>query len=308
VLGGAGFLGSHLAEKLLQKGHAVRVFDRPNANRDNLAAVAGDVEFLGGDFSNQTDLELALDGVKTVYHLISTTIPSTSNENPVYDVETNLVPTLHLLDASLRHKVDRIVFLSSGGTVYGKPETLPIQETHNTEPQVSYGLIKLTIERYLALYHRLHKLSSTIIRLANPYGPRQNPDAPQGAAAVFLGKAAQGKPIQIWGDGGVVRDYIYVDDAVRGVMAAANGPSSFAAYNIGSGVGVSLKELIEGIEKVSDRKLDVAYTHGRPFDVPANVLDISAAQRDLNWKPEVGLEDGLKRTWDWLRATLGERS
>jgi len=305
VLGGAGFLGSHLTEALLARGRAVRVFDRPSVDRRNLAGLRGDWHFLGGDLVNEEDLRRVVDGAGTVYHLVSTTIPATSNRNPVYDVESNLVSTLKLLELSRAAGVERVVFVSSGGTVYGPPETLPIPEDHPTRPQVSYGVVKLAIENYLGLYHRLHGLAATIVRLANPYGPRQDPAGAQGAAAVFLGRVARGEPIEIWGDGSVVRDYVYVADAVAGILAAAAG-APFGIYNIGSGRGVSLRELLEAIARVAGRRPEVRYSPGRPFDVPENVLDIARARADLDWEPEVGLEDGLARTWAWLAAGEGD--
>lgn len=305
ILGGAGFLGSHLAELLVGRGERVRIFDRPNADRRNLVAVADRIEFLGGDFLNESDLEHAVDGSSILYHLVSTTIPATSNENPVYDVESNLVPTLNLLDFAARSGVDRVVFVSSGGTVYGRPERLPVPETHPTRPLVSYGVVKRTIEHYLRLYRHHRGLSSCVVRLSNPFGPRQDPRGAQGAASVFLAKAFRGEPISIWGDGSVVRDYIYVTDAVAGLAAAGVYRGSDTVFNIGSGEGVSLSRLVETISRVCGRPLDVRHLPARPFDVPENVLDIGRARRELGWAPGVAMEEGLRRTWAWLEKTGG---
>ena len=298
VLGGAGFLGSHLTEALVARGRPVRVFDLQNADLINLEEVPGDWEFVGGDFINAEDVRHAVEGAHTVFHLVSTTIPATSSRNPVYDVETNLVPTLHLLDAARAAGAERIVFLSSGGTVYGRPQRLPIAEDHPTEPQVSYGVIKLAIEKYLEIYRRLHGLSYHVLRLANPYGPRQDPDGAQGAASVFLGRAHAGEPIEIWGDGNVVRDYLYVGDAVAGILAAEDAPDGI--YNLGSGRGVSLNDLVAMIREVAGREVAVDYRPGRAFDVPENVLDTAKARAKLGWEPKVDLREGLARTWRWL--------
>ena len=300
VLGGAGFLGSHLTEALLARGRRVRVFDLQNADLVNLDEVAGEWEFLGGDFINAEDLRGAVQGATTVFHLISTTIPASSSRNPVYDVETNLVPTLHLLEAARAAKVKRVVFLSSGGTVYGRPRRLPLAEDHPTEPLVSYGVIKLAIEKYLEIYRRLHGLSYRVLRLSNPYGPRQDPDGAQGAASVFLGCAHAGEPIEIWGDGSVVRDYVYVDDAMAGILAAEADAVPDGVYNLGSGRGTSLNDLVALIREVADREVRVDYRPGRAFDVPENVLDIAKARAALNWEPKIDLRDGLGRTWRWL--------
>jgi len=305
VLGGAGFLGSHLTEALLARGRAVRVFDRLHADLKNLEGLSGDWELLTGDFMNEADQREALAEASVVFHLISTTIPSTSNENPVYDVETNLIPTVKLLEAARAAGVETIVFVSSGGTVYGKPQSLPLREDHPTEPRVSYGIVKLAIEKYLRLYTHQHGIAHRILRLSNPYGPRQDPRGAQGAAAVFLGKAHRGETITIWGDGSVVRDYLYVTDAIEGVVQAAESGSGSSTYNIGSGTGVSLNELVEAIRAVAGREVRVEHVPGRPFDVPANVLDVSRARRDLGWEPRVSLQEGLSRTWAWLDEASG---
>lgn len=300
VLGGAGFLGSHLTGELLRRGRAVRVFDRPNADLANLETAASGWDFLGGDFLNESDQEAAVAGADIVYHLISTTIPATSNRNPVYDVETNLVATLKLLDHARAAGVRRVVFVSSGGTVYGRPEMLPIAEDHPARPEVSYGIVKLAVEQYLRVHHHVHGLGSAVVRLANPYGPNQDPEGAQGAASVFLGHALADRPVTIWGDGSVVRDYVYVTDAVRGIAAAGEDGPDGRTFNIGSGRGVSLLELIAAIREVSGREVPVRHEPSRPFDVPVNVLDIARARAELGWEPRTSLRDGLRATWTWL--------
>lgn len=301
VLGGAGFLGSHLTEALVAEGTRVRVLDRPNADLHNLEEIAGGWDFVGGDFTNPSDLESVLAPGAPVYHLVSTTIPASSNQNPEYDVETNLVASIRLLELCRRIGTGPVIFVSSGGTVYGRPETLPVTETHPTEPRVSYGVVKLAIEKYLALYHHLHGLPYRIIRLANPYGPRQDPAGAQGAATVFLGRVLRDEPITLWGDGEVIRDYVYVTDAVTGMIAAAGSGRETGLYNIGSGQGTSLNQLIDTIGRVTGREVRVDRRPARPFDVPANTLDIGRALAELGWRPQVTLAGGLERTWAWLR-------
>ena len=302
VLGGAGFLGSHLVEALLDQGRRVRVFDRANVDLRNLQDLRGDWDFVGGDFQSESDQRLAIDGAGTVFHLISTTLPATSNQDPVFDVESNLLASVRLLDLARTSGVEKIVFLSSGGTVYGRPVDLPITEDHPTDPLVSYGVIKLGIEKYLGLYHHLHGLGYCVLRLSKPDGPRQDPAGAQGAASVFLGRVHAGKPIEIWGDGSVVRDYIYVADAVEGILAADAHRGDAGTYNIGSGHGVSLGDLVEAIRKVTARTFEISYQDARPFDVPVNVLDITRARNDLGWSPKTSLEEGLRATWSWLQG------
>jgi len=205
-----------------------------------------------------------------------------------------------LLERARRERIKNIVFVSSGGTVYGRPVRIPIDEDHPTEPLVSYGVVKLAVEKYLGLYHHLHGLSYRVVRLSNPYGPRQRAGGAQGAATVFLARVHGGKPIEIWGDGGVIRDYVFVSDAVDGILAAHEHAGTSGTYNIGSGSGTSLKDLVAAIQEVTKRKIDVRYTPGRAFDVPANVLDITRAKKELGWSPRTTLHEGLRRTWEWL--------
>ena len=303
ILGGAGFLGSHLAEALLARGRRVRIFDRENVDQTNLQDIQGEFEFVGGDFQSEADQNRAIDGAETVFHLVSTTIPASSNQDPVFDVETNLLPTVRLLEQAGRTGIKRVLYLSSGGTVYGRPDAVPISEDHPTQPTVSYGVTKLAIEKYMDLFHHLYGLSYRVLRLSNPYGPRQRLGGAQGAASIFLGRAFRGEPITIWGDGEVVRNYVYVTDAIEGILAAEARGKNRGTYNIGSGKGVSLNELVKVIQEVSNRQTEIRYEAGRGFDVPINVLDISRAKEDLDWTPRVKLPEGLGKMWEWLHRT-----
>jgi len=302
VLGGAGFMGAHLVELLVREGIAVRVFDQPGAAARRLAAVKDKVELIEGNFQNKSEVARAVEGCETVFHLIGTTVPASSNRDPVFDVESNVVATLRLLEACVQAKVKRVIFSSSGGTVYGAAERLPIPETHPTEPRSSYGITKLATEKYLALFRHLHGLDSVVLRIANAYGPGLPVGGEQGAVGVFLKCLKRNEPITIWGDGSVVRDYVYVGDVARAFRAALDHRSTHHLFNIGTGRGVSLKELIALAERVTGCKATVDYRPGRAADVPANVLDASLARQELRWTPELTLEEGLKRTWEWVLA------
>jgi UDP-glucose 4-epimerase len=297
VLGGAGFLGSHLAEALVVDGCAVRVFDRTR-NWSRLAS-APDVEFIEGDFGNRGDVSSAVAGCRTVFHLLGTTLLENSNDDPVHDLELNLLTTVQFLEIARRHAVEKIVFSSSGGTVYGVATRVPIPEDHETRPLCSYGIHKLAIELYLHLYRSLHGLDYCVLRLANPFGERQRPDASQGAVSVFLDKALRGEEIVVWGDGSVVRDYVYVGDVARAFCQAARYEGTPRTFNIGSGQGLSLNALIAAIEAVVGRAVMRRYLPGRPLDVPVNVLDISRAAEHLGWRPRWSFHEGLRRTLEW---------
>lgn len=301
VLGGAGFVGSHLTEALAQSGERVRVFERPHVDRLAHLPRKG-VEVFTGDLLNPQSVVPALRGTEIVFHLVSTTLPKNSNDNPAYDVETNVVGGLRLLDLCREHGVRKVVFVSSGGTVYGIPKSLPIAEGHPTDPICSYGIHKLALEKYLQLAHRLHGLEYCILRPANLYGPGQRLDTAQGAVAVFLDRALRGLPIEIWGDGSVVRDYVYVGDAVDAILKAARYAGEPRIFNLGSGGGTSLKELVAEIQKLLGRTLQVNYAPTRNLDVPANVLDPALARRHLGWSATTPLAEGLRRTYEWLRS------
>ena len=302
VLGGKGFIGSHLVDALLRKGMSVKVFDRANIPPLNDAVTASKVEWLDGDFTSEADVSLALAGCDVCYHLVSTTLPQSSNADPVFDVETNVGGTLRLLNHAVRLGVKKIVFISWGGTVYGIPRSVPINEDHPTNPICSYGITKLAIEKYLHLYLTLHGLDYTVLRLSNPFGERQRVRASQGAVAVFMGKVLRGEKIEIWGDGSVVRDYIYIGDAVDAMVKAATYHGDERVFNIGSGVGISLNQILDGIEKVAGRKAERSYTAARAFDVPVSVLARDRAADKLGWMPTTPFTEGLRKMMEWMQA------
>jgi len=305
LVGGAGFLGSHLADTLLAAGHSVRIFDRPHRHRYRVFTAGEPAEWMEGDFLDREQIDQALAGCDSVVHLASTTLPRTSNANPVYDVQTNLVGTLQLLDLVRRRKIGRFVFVSSGGTVYGPPQYTPIPESHPTNPICSYGIAKLAVEKYLHLEHHLHGLDYCILRLANPYGERQPVAAEQGVISVFLNSALRDEDIRIWGDGSVVRDYFHVADAAAAMTRALTYGGQHRLFNIGSGIGHSVNEIVDAIELQVGRSVRRVFMPGRAFDVPTNVLDITRAREHLGWTPGIPLTQGLSRMMRWLQDRSG---
>lgn len=302
ILGGAGFIGSHVVDALVARGHGVRVLDLKNVSKENLKKSMDFIEIREGDFHNVKEVAPALKGMDVVVHLVCTTLPGPSNENPAYDVESNVVGTLNLLDKAVELGVNKVVFASSGGTVYGIPGRIPIPETHPTEPICSYGITKLAIEKYLALYGRLRGLGYVVLRLGNPYGERQRMDSVQGAVAVFLGKTLRGEPITIWGDGSVSRDYFYIDDLVSAFVRTIESECPSQVYNIGSGRAYSLIDILSAIRAVTGMEPKVSFAPGRSLDVPVNCLDVSRARADLNWSPETSLSEGMKKMWIWMKS------
>lgn len=278
---------------LISEGHHVRVFCRQGAH--HVRSFSDRVERIEGDFLNPDDVSKALQDCELVIHLVSTTIPKTSNDNLVYDIETNVAATIRMLREAVRSSVRKVIFISSGGTVYGIPEITPIPETHRTEPICGYGIGKIAIEKYLALFQHHYGLSYTVFRLSNPYGIYQNPDKRQGVITVFLNRILNGEYLEIWGDGTVTRDYIYIDDVVDAMISMLEYNGDERVFNLGSGKGYSLNEIVETIRDITDLSIKVKYLESRPVDVPINVLDISRIQAAVGWYPKTSLPDGIKK-------------
>jgi UDP-glucose 4-epimerase len=296
VTGGAGFIGSYLVQALARENWNVRVLVRRRESGTRIHQLSDRVEVVYGDFGDAHVARRALAGIDTLFHYASTTLPATAYGNSSQDVATNLLGTLVLLDEALAQGCNHVVFPSSGGTVYGILTHSPIQEAHQTKPICSHGIVKLSIEHYLHLMSLEKGLQYTILRYANPYGPRQLLNGVQGAVAVFANKILKGDPIEIWGDGSVVRDFIYIDDAVTATVMASLSDVKNQVFNIGCGVGVSLLELVSTIEDLTKRKATVRFASARPFDVPVNVLSIAKAKKDLGWSPASSLREGLLKT------------
>ena len=295
VLGGCGFIGSHLVDQLLAKGHQVRVLDRtPERYRQPLPKV----DYRLGSFADAPLLAEALEGVQVVYHLISTTVPSTSNLDPVADVEGNLIATLRLLQLMTQKNISKIVFLSSGGTVYGIPEKTPICENHPLHPICSYGVVKVAIENYLEMFHKLHGLEYVVLRASNPYGERQGHVGVQGVIGTFMMKLLNGESIDIWGDGGIVRDFIYVSDLVS-LCVLAGEKTVRGTYNAGSGTGHTINDIVATLSSVTGKTIYPVYKTGRGYDVPRVTLNINSAMSIFGWRPEVDLAVGINTTWRW---------
>lgn len=300
IFGGGGFIGSHIAEDLLSNGVKVNIFDKQNASKKNVEHILDRINFIEGDFNNEVDISKALKGNTFAVHLVSSTLPASSNLNTFYDVESNLISSLHFFEKCVEYKIKRVVFISSGGTVYGNPVSLPIKETHPTNPISSYGVTKLAIEKYLYSYNFLKGLDYKILRFANPYGERQNPFLTQGLIAHLLYKIKKKETLEIWGDGKVIRDYFYIKDGARAVYKALYDKSSEKVFNISSGRGLSINQILERFRKVLKLDFDVKYLPGRKFDVKKNILDNRLALKYLKWKNEYSFNEGLKNTWSYF--------
>ncbi|WP_421703155.1 NAD-dependent epimerase/dehydratase family protein [Aliiroseovarius sp.] len=298
VLGGSGFIGSHVVDALLAAGHAVRVYDRaPERFRPTPAGV----EFMQGEFGDTASLAEALADVDMVFHLVSTTVPSTANLDPIADVQGNLINTIRLMELMRAQGVERLLYLSSGGTVYGVPSADPVPETHPRNPVTSYGIVKVAIENYIRAEQHLHGLKPVILRPSNPYGPRQGHGGVQGVIGTFLWRVARGESMQLWGDGSIVRDFIHVRDLAALCLACAE-QGITGTFNAGADEGRSIRQVLDEIAEVSGQSVDPEMKPGRAFDVPRVVLDVSAAKAATGWTPGISFRDGLAQTWDWVLA------
>jgi len=294
VLGGSGFLGRRLCERLLKEGFRVLSVSRSGAPKDTNAPWCSEVEWVAAPLGSEASLKVLKDS-DFLFHLASTTVPANSNSDIDFDLQSNLIATVQVLQAAAREKVRKVVFVSSGGTVYGIPKRNPIDETHPTDPICSYGIQKLAIEKYLHLFRLMSGLAATILRVSNIYGESQSPGGPVGAVTHFIDRAIRGRPIEIWGDGMIIRDYVHVDDVVTALLRSIEYQGTEGLFNIGTGRGVSLKQLVEMIRERIGQEVTIDFKPPRGFDVPENVLDVSRARNELLWSPEITLESALDR-------------
>ncbi len=302
VLGAGGFIGSHLCQTLVAAGARVQGFGHAPAYPDALPAI----RFTPGSLDDTAALADALRGAEIVFHLIGSTLPDASNKDPAADVQLNTVASIRMMEVCRAAGVRRIVFASSGGTVYGVPASVPISEDAPTDPISSYGINKLTTEKYLQLNSRLGGAHAISLRIANPFGPRQSPLRGQGLIAAIMYKVISGKPIEIWGDGSVVRDYVFVSDVTDALVAASLYDGPQPVVNIGSGIGRSILDVVASISQALERpNPEVVFRSKRQADVPANVLDITLAARTLQWRPQTDWQQGLLTTAAWITRTHG---
>lgn len=305
LIGGCGFIGSHVVDRLRARDLAVRVFDRrPELFREPRP----DVEYVMGDVAETSQVFEAMNDVDAVIHLVSTTVPATSNLDPVADIKGNLIATVRLLEMMRAAEVKKIVYLSSGGTVYGIPEVEQVPEEHPLRPISSYGIVKVAIENYLNMEQRLHGLSPIILRASNPYGPRQGHTGIQGIIGTHLWRTARGETVEVWGDGSVVRDYIHVTDLAELCVNAVLSEGVSGSFNAGSGTGASVSEIVDCISRTVQASggspVVPTYKPGRTFDVPKIVLDIAKARKELDWSPRIALDQGIAESWEWIRGQV----
>jgi UDP-glucose 4-epimerase len=298
VTGGAGFIGSHVVDALLARGDEVAVLDDlSSGRRENVAQGA---ELLVGDIRDPQVLrELFAEWrPETCFHLAAQADVRVSVERPDFDGEVNVLGTIRLLEAA-REQGTRIVFASTGGAIYGECKR-PARETASRTPLAPYGTSKLAGEEYLGTYNRLYGTEHTALRYGNVYGPRQDPHGEAGVVAIFLGRLARGEAPHIYGDGRQQRDYVFAVDVARATLAAADRPSGI--FNVGTGTATSVLDLLQACLRVTGVEVEAVFDPPRLGELRRSVLDVRLAEAELGFRAEVGLDDGLARTWEHVRS------
>ncbi|MGB8510010.1 MAG: NAD-dependent epimerase/dehydratase family protein [Pyrinomonadaceae bacterium] len=302
VLGGCGFIGSHVSRALIATNRPVRIFDKVYAHRGLVEDIESEVEIVEGDIARPDDVLSALDGAETVINLVHTTVPGSSMLDPAYDVESNVVASVRWLSRLTGTSVRRLVFVSSGGTVYGLPQKDLIDEQHPTDPISSYGITKLAIEKYVAMYASLAGVRHLTLRPSNVYGEGQRLHIGQGVIGVLADRALRGETLEVWGTGESLRDYLHVEDLVAAIVRLVDYAGTRQVFNVSSGRGHSVIDILAILRRVLGSLPEVTYKAARGFDVPVNVLDSSLLRAETNWEARVPLEDGIERVVRWLEG------
>ena len=311
VTGGAGFIGSHVADLYLEHGYEVTVLDNfSSGRRENLPARAKLAEL---DITSPAAAQLIRDGrFDVVSHLAAQIDVRKSVVDPMYDASINIVGTLNLVEAvRASGHATRFILSSTGGALYGDFVTPPNVEDYPKDPESPYGIAKLSAELYLAYYARVHRVDTVALRYANVYGPRQDPHGEAGVVAIFCNRILSETPLTVFGDGSQTRDYVFVKDVARANFAAATrdlpapGRLDALGFNIGTGIETSVIELAETLQKSAGSSVAVNLAPARPGEQQRSAVSIEKAQRVLGWQPQVGLHDGLEETFAFFAERFG---
>ena len=300
VTGGAGFIGSNVADRFIALGHDVAVFD--NLSSGFREFVSPRAKFYEGDLADAGAVERAIGDFRPeiVDHHAAQIDVRKSVADPVFDARVNVLGSIGMLQACTKHGVRKVVYASTGGALYGEGRQLPATEDHPVNPEAPYGASKHTVEHYLYIWKLLHGLDYTVLRYPNVYGPRQNPHGEAGVNAIFIGLMLTGKRPRIFGDGTAVRDYLYVGDVVEGnVLALERGSGEMV--NLGTGVGTSVNDIVRELKAITGFGEDAIYDDARPGEVQRIYLDATRAKQVLGWTPQISFAEGLRRTVEWSR-------
>lgn len=305
VTGGAGFIASHVVDRFLADGHEVAIVDNfCTGRRDNLNPKAALYEADIRDRKALTRVFADFQPEAIDHHAAHIDVRK-SVEDPVFDAGSNILGAINLLELAREGGAKKFIFISSGGAVYGEPETFPVKETQVPAPLCPYGASKQCGEIYVGLYHRLHGLDYTVLRYPNIYGPRQDPKGEAGVVAIFHHQMLTGQTPTIFGDGSKTRDYLFVGDAVRAnALALEPGEKTRGVFNLGWGRQVSDFEIFDGVRRALGLNLEPNYADQRPGEIEHICLDATRAREILGWQPEVALDDGLARCAEYYRQVV----
>ena len=305
VTGGAGFIGSHLVDLLISNGHEVVVIDNLSRGRvENLrdAEATGKLTFVEADLLDVDFNEfLAEHTPEVIFHLAAQIDVRASVADPLHDAETNILSTIRIADAARQHGVRKVVFTSSGGSIYGEPSEFPVSEDIPVDPHSPYAASKVSGEIYLNTYRHLYGLDCSHIAPANVYGPRQDPHGEAGVVAIFSQRLLAGGPTRVFGDGGNTRDYVYVGDVVRAFYLASGEIGGGMRFNIGTSVETSDRQLHTLVAEAAGAQDNPEYAPARLGDVPRSALSFARAKEVLGWEPEVDIKQGVANTVDYFR-------
>ena len=306
VLGASGFIGTHLCSALLENKYYVRGFSRTlSPYLQVLLEGHKNFEWYLGDWGNAQDLTKAMLDIDVVFQLISSTTPINSTNNVLNGFHESIDNTFLLLDTMRLCSVNKIVYLSSGGSVYGEQSIIPTPETALTNPISPYGIAKLAVEKIIHMHHHLYGLSYCIFRPSNVFGPRQNLRKNQGVISIFIRKVLESQPIEIWGSGKIRKDYIYVDDCINALLQSLSYSDS-SLFNLGSGVGVSLGEIANRIFQVHGSSVDIIYKPSISHDVHLSILDTTKLKQTLDWECKKDLESAIQSTYQYIKELLSK--
>lgn len=300
VTGGAGFIGSNLVDALIEAGHEVAVIDNlSTGQRENLNAEA---KFFEIDITDKQGVDKVFGEFTpdAMFHLAAQASVIVSSENPAKDVEVNVIGTINLLEACEKYKVQKFIFSSTGGAIYGDDAPRPTTEEAEERPISPYGMDKLSAEKYIAFFAKRANMTAVCLRYANVYGPRQNSKGEAGVVAIFTDKMLKGETVSIYGDGSHTRDYVYVGDVVQANLKALAFEKS-ETYNIGTGEETSVNQIIEMLKKETDSKSEITNTPYKADEQAASSLSAQKAGLELDWIPATPLEEGIKKTVEWFK-------
>ncbi len=306
VTGGAGFIGSHLSDAFLARGDDVTVVDDLSSGRPG--RLDGRAELRVASVTDAAALAAAVEAARPelICHLAAQIDVRASVARPAADANANVIGTINVLEAARRVEA-RVIFCSTGGALYGRDAPIPSMEDVLPLPESPYGVAKYCAEQYVGLYNRLHQTSHSILRLANVYGPRQDPSGEAGVVPIFCGRVLGGGRPTIFGDGTQTRDYVYVADTVAAFLAAADLRRP-GVWNVGTGTEVSVLELAQVIAEVTGRAVEPVFAPPRPGELQRSALAVDSAQRDLGWKATTGLADGVRAVCRWIGAGVPDRA